>query len=103
MGAKVGYSADGATVLGKDDDGRDRFSLRLPFDENCDREIADSMARARHKVYSSFRAYQPSTELDFLIPGGKLPLLPLITVLRCCLLPAWLLRRGRKLGVCGAF
>ena len=34
VGAKVGYSADGATVLGKDDDARDGFSLRLLFDEN---------------------------------------------------------------------
>jgi hypothetical protein len=34
VGAKVGYSADGATVLGKDDEARDGFSLRLPFDEN---------------------------------------------------------------------
>ena len=34
MGTRVGYSADGATALGKDDDGSDGFSLRLPFDEN---------------------------------------------------------------------
>ena len=81
VGARIGYSADGATVLGKDDDGRDGFSLRLPFDEN---ELRQRNCRlnspSRHKVSSSFRAISLSS--DFLIPGGKLLLLLCTTVLR---------------------